>query len=932
MTIFFKLDQALYEQLTDQQLLLTPNRRMARHIVAAFNQQQKNTGLAAWPAARVFAIEDWLQQRWQDLQDRGSTRMRWTLSAWQEQALWQEVIYKDNARNDDATTDRLLPVRQLAQQAASSYQLLQRFQLSPQRLSDDLPASAALKRWLLEFQRRCRALHTGSASNIAHELMLAWQENLLPIETKITLCGFHDVSPQYRALLKICSETLVEINPPQTQTAQQQQQQQQQRAQLPDSDSEILAFAHWARDILSQHLQLQRQHDEQSTALVLNHTALPLPRIGLIVPKLATQRTRIERLLRQVLEPHYLDPAEDASTPPLNFSAGVPLASTSLIFTALELLNLLQTEWPLQNLLYLLHSPFWSNGPEEDGARNNAEKLWRAEQQFSMARDHALHILSRQPDTDALQNKLRLASSLPLQLEKYCRPSQWQQTFSAMLDALQWPGARRLNSLEFQQAEQWQQCLQTLASLDSVITSCSANTALQWLRDIASQHNFQAQSAASPIQVLGVLEASGLHFSHLWLSGMSRTQWPPAPAPDPLLPLALQRQHNMPHASQEREYFYARTLSEQFSANAEQLVCSFARHEADGEHSISELWRHLPETDADHFFACSSNMVEQTALETIDIAHAPAVDPTETIKGGFNILKKQISNPFNAFAKFRLGVDTLKEPTLGITAIERGNLLHTVLEHFWQQITSRQQLVALDSDTQHDLLTNIIARASDKILQKRPGLRHALNIEKQRLSRVLQQWLAVERERADFTVAALEQQIPLQLAGLDLQLRIDRIDTLQNGDHLLIDYKSSASALKRSHWLSESADDAPMEPQLPLYATQYPHTAGIAWAQIHTRKTAWTAIGKQADIPGLQSKKNDWQQSPTAWQQLLAHWQLSLAQVAQDFMEGKTTVTATGETDRAWLALSRAAEMASMQEDKNTPAYKKITAKTGEAT
>ncbi|MGI9332062.1 MAG: PD-(D/E)XK nuclease family protein, partial [Gammaproteobacteria bacterium] len=93
-----------------------------------------------------------------------------------------------------------------------------------------------------------------------------------------------------------------------------------------------------------------------------------------------------------------------------------------------------------------------------------------------------------------------------------------------------------------------------------------------------------------------------------------------------------------------------------------------------------------------------------------------------------------------------------------------------------------------------------------------------------------------------------------ELAGLRFGLRIDRIDTLEGGQALLIDYKTGRSNSATS-WMGERPD----EPQLPLYALAWsqrdvdgegPDDVGaIAFGQIHRAQTAFTGLGDGAGLP-----------------------------------------------------------------------------------
>ena len=92
---------------------------------------------------------------------------------------------------------------------------------------------------------------------------------------------------------------------------------------------------------------------------------------------------------------------------------------------------------------------------------------------------------------------------------------------------------------------------------------------------------FQTEGGDARIQILGVLEGSGLAFDALWVAGLSADRWPPAPAPNPFLPLAWQREHSVARSSAQRELEYARALTGQFASAAPKVVFSSASAEGD---------------------------------------------------------------------------------------------------------------------------------------------------------------------------------------------------------------------------------------------------------------------------------------------------------------------------------------------------------------
>ncbi len=108
-----------------------------------------------------------------------------------------------------------------------------------------------------------------------------------------------------------------------------------------------------------------------------------------------------------------------------------------------------------------------------------------------------------------------------------------------------------------------------------------------------------------------------------------------------------------------------------------------------------------------------------------------------------------------------------------------------------------------------------VARALQQKL--RPALRDRmprryLELEEQRLTRLVTEWLDYESTRIEFEVIETEVERTIQLAGLTFNLRLDRIDRLNDNSLLVIDYKTGAVTPKS--WQLPRPDDV----QLPLYA------------------------------------------------------------------------------------------------------------------
>ena len=99
--------------------------------------------------------------------------------------------------------------------------------------------------------------------------------------------------------------------------------------------------------------------------------------------------------------------------------------------------------------------------------------------------------------------------------------------------------------------------------------------------------------------------------------------------------------------------------------------------------------------------------------------------------------------------------------------------------------------------------------ADEIFLQQRPKFGR---VEADRLQRQALASLALDATREPFTVIEFEKEILPEIEGQVIRLFIDRIDQAENGEKIIIDYKTGKVDPKK--WFG----DRPEDPQLPLYA------------------------------------------------------------------------------------------------------------------
>jgi probable DNA repair protein len=444
-------------------------------------------------------------------------------------------------------------------------------------------------------------------------------------------------------------------------------------------------------------------------------------------------------------------------------------------------------------------------------------------------------------------------------------PSAWARTFSRLLRAFGWTGGAELV------ARAWDRVLSLFSSLDISTGSIDAGRALELLSRIAGRSSAEGEGRGEPVQILNLSEASGIEFDHLWIAGLDDVEWPRPAAPNPFLPIALQRDYDLPQSTPARELTRSRTITNQLLAAAPDIVVSYAEGKAERKRLASPLVAHLRRRPS----PAKVKFVESMPLETFSETSAPGLPEGSRHGGGTRTLQLQACCPFRAFAEVRLLARPLEEPELGIGAREKGRVLHAALESLLREFPGSEQLRACPDAVLAARVDRSVASALRDTrgsigtpFEERLG-----DIERRRVTRLLTEWITLEKSRpGEFLVAALETEREVEIGGLRLRTRVDRVDRVAAG-MVLMDYKSGEPSLRS--WEGERPD----EPQLPLYAvTRSADVAAVAFVQVRTGAVRYKGYGSSNEVlPGLRSR-------PIPG--LVEEWREVLAKLAEDFRRG----------------------------------------------
>ena len=805
--------------------VLTPTERLSRELTRQFGEAQRKRGAAAWPTPDILPFDAFLGRLWRDwLFTAAGPSAPVLLNSLQERALFEKAIA-------ECERDRPLQIAATARAALKGWQLAHEWQvpLSDSRFaaSDD---SEAFLRWAREYDERCQRENWLDSARLPRFLMDRLSDGSLNAPGRVALAGFDDLTPQQKDFLAALRR-VDQTEPPAHRSTPAQ-------TKLRDSADEFGQAAVWARSLLNEN---------------------PRARVGVIVPNLADCRAQVDRVFRQILHPGAFPSGPRA----YHISLGPAMASYPIIATALAALETDLTHMRADRAGMLLRSPFIGAASRDLDSRADADIRLRKLRRFELTPEQvrATHSVLNPPikKTPELQ-----------------RPSEWSRTFSRILAAHGWPGDRPLSSEEYQTIEAWNQVLSSFATLDLLERELPYEAALLELRRLAGAITFQPEDEGAPVQIMGVEEAAGLEFDHLWIAGLHDEQFPQEPRPNPFLPLALQRELRMPHATPEREAEYADTVLRRLIASANEVRLSWPATDGENNFQLSPLIEkfHAEPTAAILLDPTLRRWQQRAALESLQDETAPPLIAEGIQSGGAKLLKAAAECPFKAFALYRLRASPLEDAEFGVSRAEKGTTVHRALDAIWKELGSQDRLLALSEEQTCDLIRRHVAAALDA-----PALFR--DLEQTHLERLIGEFLALERNRPRFTVRSREDERTVAVGGVNLHIRVDREDELPDGRLVLIDYKTGN--VKTDGWQGERL----REPQLPLYAMNVPAPlAAVTLATIRTGETGFTGIQEDAVLGSANQMKIDY--NSIAEQRL--HWTAALNRLATEFREGVARV------------------------------------------
>ncbi|OGA24968.1 MAG: DNA repair protein [Betaproteobacteria bacterium RIFCSPLOWO2_02_FULL_67_26] len=844
--------------------VVTPNRRLAANLKHEYDARQIAAGKSAWPTADILPFSALVERVYGDALHSGrAAGLPVPLAPAQELALWENII------RESETGNSLLAIPEAAALAREAWRLAHAWGLVPRLgkypLNDD---AKAFQQWARRYEAVTRRERHTDGARLADVAGARVTGPEIRKPGSLVHYGFDLVMPQQAAFFQALSAAGCEV----TGAGPEPRGGGRLRVACADSTEEIRRAAAWAR-----------------ARLEANGAA----RIGIVVPELARQRKAIQRILSAVMEPGYALPGNRHPAFPFNISLGEALTTYPLVNAAFLALELAGREIDFERASRLIRSPFLAGADAEltrrarldAGLRKRAEPVVTLDRLLALitSEDAACPVLAQRLVALAEFRKARLFGGQP--------PSAWARAISEALALIGFPGERGLDSAEFQTLARWHEIVAGFAGLDRVLPRTGYTDAVSRLRRMAADALFQPETPDVPIQVLGEIEATGMAFDHLWVMGLSDDAWPRGPRPNPFLPVELLRAAGVPQGSAAGMLGQARRLTGEWLSCAGEVVLSHPRREDDREFKPSPLIFAVPEQPLPlpGYASYRGAVHDLRKLERSEDAKAPPLGAATVERGGTAVIRDHAACPFRALARHRLGAEGLAAPHAGLDAMERGTLVHRVLALAWAQLKTRSALEAITGAGLDGLLRQAAEDAVARIRRERPTVLSGrfAEIEKRRLVRLARAWLDVEKRRGGFTVLATEDKRRIEIGGLTLNARLDRVDQAEDGRRVVIDYKTG----KASPGAMIGA--RPDEPQLPLYlVSTEPDAVAAAFAQVRAGDMKFAGLARDADVlPDVRTLPDGkLKQAEPSWARQIDAWRADLARIAAGFAGGNAEV------------------------------------------
>jgi len=754
---------------------------------------------------QIFSYRSWLEHFWKKNNPQRTIRL---LSLLELRYILKEITEKNSINNSEVIIDELIKCYSLCKTYFIDISTLPDFYANP---------SSLLIKWISEFEKFKTENNCIDTTDLFSSVYKSLESNI-----KIGnyyAYGFKQRTPEQNKLFEILECQSLNSRSLENNI---------QALSFIDQETELESIAKWAKEVSLKN---------------------PNSQIGVVIPNLS----QLQHLVKSTFDQEFDASLLETHHKPYNISLGMSLCQYPLIQHLLSIVKIssqiIKGNIELEMLMKTVTSPYINGALNESNSRallvNRILGLGCEE----ATTQKVLKLMKDCPVLIQIVNALR-----SLKIDKKIALEDSLDSINLLLLTWGFTSDRSLSSSEYQLFEKYQNESLILNRLSNFYKKVSLFDAIKILNTHLNSVIFQPKSGTANIHILGALEAEGLYFDHAWVSSMT-SNFIPGKIKMPLfIPQKTSIEYKLPNSNFLLVTEDAKVTLKALNNLSPETTYSYAK--------LMQNREELPSPYIDFKDYLEVSFIKNSSRELIyiDDYKAPKIQEL-TIKKGVKTLQNQMSCAFRGFAG-RLDIDDFEAPHIGLSRLQQGNLIHKILETFFNEIKSGASLLKL---TELEL-DNLIEKHTESATQNLPKSNFKLN-EKIRLVKIIRQHIDLEKQRSDFEVIKTESTSEVNINGLKFSTRIDRMDRLANGDSLIIDYKTGKD-VKVSQMTGDPIDQA----QLPIYAITN-SVDGVAFATINSNDCQFKAITKnKSELPLTKQAINrmpEWDKQITEWTSIL---------------------------------------------------------------
>ena len=818
-------------------VIISASKRQARALKSTYQKQHLREKNTVCEMPKILSWQTFITFIWQKFDLHSKALL---LTRAQQFFLWSELLGKKKFPAQHKLTALI----------HKEYQLAQRFLILEKILSkESYTKNQRFQDYIGAYQKFL------SANNLCDEFEIIrrviHQKISLPFKA-VYYYGFHTLTPEQKLFFKkIGAQVLPKL--------QVRENIHYQSKIFTHTSEELLAAAHLAK---------------------AHYDAHPDTQTAIIIPDLAQRQKQVVRILDGVFFEHQ-DILENWQKP-YHISLGKTLCEYALVAGALDILHFslqcYKGEISPRLFSSLLCSPYVKGAKEELGARFAFDIYLQSQHpQIFLKKTHIQHILNATPCKILAKLLLGFSTFISTLDVKNTRSyGAHNDNFSAILNYWGWPQIG-LSSTEYQVFSKWQEAQLTFNTLEIIKSTPDFESALFDWQQLLSMTMFAPKEEAASIHILTPKEAAGIHFDKMWITQMSDDFLPGKLNLPYFIDTYLAKTHKLPKSNYELLTKEAQLILSDFMTSGCDIFVSYARLSGGKIQQPSPLVCFEDSIDAPNFAKNTQQNVNnfaQNSFETFTDDKAPHLNDKH-IKYGVGVLSAQAECAFKGFA-YRLNIPRITPMYIGLSPIDKGGLMHRMLESLWKDVKNSNVLAEYKNK-----LPSLVDRHIGRIFSNKKNAFEQLEVN--RIRSILCTYLEKELTRTPFRVIALEKEQTVDINGLIFAIRLDRMDEQENGANIIFDYKTSKVSLINCAISAHAIGGIIREAQLPIYALKN-SVDGVAFISLRTDGIRYVGCVNEK-IDDIVSSKNN-----NNYGEIITFWRTELNATSLAFQQGKATV------------------------------------------